>query len=77
MTHTGITILITAGLKNNNIRTNCNTKPANLDIFLRLDDAVAVEETKGVKIGFWHVPRENNAIADRLAKEAAQLGDQE
>ncbi|KAL8860579.1 MAG: hypothetical protein Q9178_002932 [Gyalolechia marmorata] len=63
--------------KNNNLRTNRNTKPANLDLFLRLDDAVAVEETKGVKIGFWHVPREYNAIADRLAKEAAQLGDQE
>ncbi|KAL8910559.1 MAG: hypothetical protein Q9171_004141 [Xanthocarpia ochracea] len=63
--------------KNNNLRTNRNTKPANLDLFLQLDDAIAVEETKGVKIGFWHVPREYNAIADRLAKDAAQLGHQE
>ncbi|KAL8919913.1 MAG: hypothetical protein Q9172_004731 [Xanthocarpia lactea] len=63
--------------KNNNLRTNRNTKPANLDLFLRLDDAIAVEETKGVKIGFWHVPREYNAVADKLAKDAAQLGDQE
>lgn len=45
---------------------------------MRLDEALAVEEAKqDVKIGFWHVPREYNTIADRLAKEAAQLGDPE
>ncbi|KAG6995794.1 hypothetical protein G7Y79_00041g077460 [Physcia stellaris] len=64
--------------KENNLRTNRGTKPANLDLFLRLDEALAVEERKqDVKIGFWHVPREYNKVADRLAKEAAQLGDPE
>lgn len=64
--------------QNNNLRTKRNTKPANLDLFLRLDAALTAEENKqAVKIGFWHVPREYNTLADGLAKDASQLGDPE
>ncbi|KAL8677194.1 MAG: hypothetical protein Q9224_007215 [Gallowayella concinna] len=64
--------------KNNNLRTNRNTKPANLDLFLELDAELTAQETAlPVKIGFWHVPREYNKVADVLAKEAALLGDPE
>ncbi|KAL8915909.1 MAG: hypothetical protein Q9172_006570 [Xanthocarpia lactea] len=53
-------------------------KPANLDLFLALDLTLAANEAKqDVKIGFWHVPREYNTIADRLAKNALLEGDLE
>ncbi|KAL9047111.1 MAG: hypothetical protein Q9206_006898 [Seirophora lacunosa] len=62
--------------KNNNFRTSQNKKPANLDLFQKLDEELAAEESKqNVKIGFWHVPREYNKIADGLAKKAALQGD--
>ena len=64
-------------MKNNKFRNARNVKPANLDLFLQLDAALANEEMKGAKIGFWHVPREYNSMADTLAKQAAQLGDPE
>ncbi|KAL8660085.1 MAG: hypothetical protein Q9226_000077 [Calogaya cf. arnoldii] len=63
--------------KNNKLRNSRNLKPANLDLFLQLDAAQANEELKGVKIGFWYVPREFNRMADALAKQAAQFGDLE
>ncbi|KAL8749891.1 MAG: hypothetical protein Q9184_006623 [Pyrenodesmia sp. 2 TL-2023] len=64
--------------KKNNLRTNRNTKPANLDLFLKLDEKLTAEEGKqNVKIGFWHVPREYNTIADGLAKKASLEGDPE
>lgn len=64
-------------MKNNKFRNNRNVKPGNLDLFLQLDAALTNEEIKGVKIGFWHVRREYNTMADTLAKQAAQLGDLE
>lgn len=64
-------------IKNNKLRNSRNAKPANLDLFLQLDAALSIEEIKGIKVGFWHVPREHNTIADKLAKEAAQFGDTE
>ncbi|KAI4117238.1 MAG: hypothetical protein LQ338_007585 [Usnochroma carphineum] len=64
--------------KNNNLRTNRDTKPSNLDLFLKLDEELTAEETKqDVKIGFWHVRREYNTIADGLAKKAALDGEPE
>ena len=58
------------------MRTGQNKKPANLDLFLRLDKFITSYESKyDVKIGFWHIPREYNHIADGLAKKAAQRGD--
>ncbi|KAL8766430.1 MAG: hypothetical protein Q9209_006806 [Squamulea sp. 1 TL-2023] len=63
------------GIQNKKLRTSRNTKPENLDLFLRLDEALTIEEINtGIKIGFWHVPREYNTVADTLAKKAAQLG---
>ncbi|KAK6363685.1 hypothetical protein TWF730_001105 [Orbilia blumenaviensis] len=48
-------------------------RPANLDLFLSLDRVITEFEEKGLAtISFWHIPREYNKIADRLAKEAAQ-----
>ncbi|KAL8845456.1 MAG: hypothetical protein Q9205_002453 [Flavoplaca limonia] len=64
-------------MKNNRLRNSRNAKPANLDLFLQLDAALIIEEIKGIKVGFWHVPRKHNTIADKLAKEAAQFGDTE
>ena len=63
--------------QNNGFRTNRNTKPANLDLFMKLDAAITIEEEKNINVGFWHVHRVYNTIADKLAKEAAELGDAE
>ena len=53
-------------------------KPTNLDLFLRLDEELAAQEAKkDVTIGFWHISREYNTIADGLAKKAALEGDPE
>ena len=62
-------------MKANKFRTSKGTTPANLDLFLALDAAVASYEAKSIDIAFWHVPREFNKIADGLAKKAAALGD--
>ncbi|KAH9923649.1 ribonuclease H-like domain-containing protein [Fomitopsis serialis] len=59
--------------KLNGMRTYDGRVPANLDLFLRLDQEIAALECqRDVRIGFWHVPRQYNAIADRLAKDAAK-----
>lgn len=58
----------------NDWRTSKGTKPANLDLFLRLDDDISIHESEGISVGFLWVPREVNTIADRLSKEAAQSG---
>lgn len=43
---------------------------------MQLDEILCIElAKKEIAIGFWHVPREYNTIADRLAKEASQNGD--
>ncbi|KAJ7696697.1 ribonuclease H-like domain-containing protein [Mycena rosella] len=55
----------------NNWRTQQGRVPANLDLFQRLDAAVAQYESQGIKIQFFHVRRELNSIADGLAKRAA------
>ncbi|KAI4178187.1 MAG: hypothetical protein L6R41_008508 [Letrouitia leprolyta] len=61
--------------KSNNFRTSQNTKPANLDLFLKLDAALTAEEVaQDVLIGFWHVAREYKKVADALAKKAARDG---
>lgn len=65
-----------ASKQKNNYLTSRNVEPTNLDLFLDLDSVIFHEEAKqDVKIGFWHVPREYNKIADRLAKRAARLGE--
>ncbi|KAK8195637.1 ribonuclease H-like domain-containing protein [Phyllosticta capitalensis] len=55
------------GFKNSSGKT-----PSNLDIFLKIDEKIKeLEEPEDIVIGFWHVPRKYNAVADRLAKFAA------
>ncbi|KAF2110283.1 ribonuclease H-like domain-containing protein [Lophiotrema nucula] len=61
--------------KRNDWCTSKGTTPANLDLFLALDGVMTKHEAKNVKIGFWHIPREHNKLADRLAKAAAVHGD--
>lgn len=62
----------------NGLRINRGTKPANLDLFLKLDAAITTYETRlDLKIGFWHIPREYNTLADILAKEASTQGNPE
>ena len=59
-------------LQNNNWRTKSGKRPSNLDLFFKLDTKITKREIEeDIKIGFWHVPRRLNTIADRLAKEAA------
>lgn len=66
------------GGQRNGLRTNRGTKPANLDLFLKLDAAITTHETgQDLKIGFWHIRREYNTLADALAKEASTQGNPE
>ncbi|KDR79284.1 hypothetical protein GALMADRAFT_93193 [Galerina marginata CBS 339.88] len=51
-------------------RTSGGKKPANLDLFLKLDDLVSSLEQDGIAVGFLHIPREFNQKADELAKRA-------
>ncbi|KAG6849924.1 hypothetical protein H0H93_003635 [Arthromyces matolae] len=46
-------------------------RPANLDLFMKLDDITTEVERSGTVVGFWHISREYNEIADGLAKQAA------
>ncbi|RYN60372.1 hypothetical protein AA0117_g13074 [Alternaria alternata] len=62
--------------RRNDWHTSKGTKPTNLDLFLTLDTVVRAHEANGITIGFWHIPREHNKIADGLAKVAAVCGDQ-
>ncbi|KAF2662515.1 ribonuclease H-like protein [Lophiostoma macrostomum CBS 122681] len=61
--------------KANNWRTSKGKTPVNLDLFVKLDELMTKYEAKGAAIGLWHIPREENRIADRLAKLAAVDGD--
>ncbi|KAF2870201.1 ribonuclease H-like domain-containing protein [Massariosphaeria phaeospora] len=62
--------------RSNNWCTSKGTPAANLDLFLALDSVVTTQEAKNITIGFWHIPRKYNTIADRLAKAAADHGDE-
>ncbi|KAH9829460.1 ribonuclease H-like domain-containing protein [Rhodofomes roseus] len=69
----GITDWLPNKWKPNGMRTFDYRTPANLDLFLTLHrDINNLERQRDVRIGFWHVPRQHNAIADRLAKDAAK-----
>ncbi|KAL9611780.1 MAG: hypothetical protein Q9167_003591 [Letrouitia subvulpina] len=54
-------------------RTASGAKPANLDLFQKIDQIINEGEAqRNIKIGFWHVDRQYNELADSLAKAAAQ-----
>ncbi|KAH9927033.1 hypothetical protein B0H21DRAFT_763703 [Amylocystis lapponica] len=62
------------GWKTNGYRTAQNRRPTNLDLYLKLDqEIIRLEGQHKVKIGFLHVPREFNTIADSLARRAAKI----
>ncbi|KAL8283426.1 hypothetical protein RQP46_005836 [Phenoliferia psychrophenolica] len=50
-------------------KTSSGNTPSNLDLFHQLNKLISEQEAKGIKIGFWHVERRFNSIADKLAKE--------
>lgn len=57
----------------NGMRASDGRTPANLDLFLELDQEItAVEAKHDILVGFWYIPRKYNTIADRLAKDAAK-----
>ncbi|PCH34224.1 ribonuclease H-like protein [Wolfiporia cocos MD-104 SS10] len=48
-------------------------EPANLDLFRKLEAEIMLqEELYAVDVGFWHIKRKYNSMADCLAKAAAQ-----
>jgi len=59
--------------KNNGWRNAKGSRPSNLDLFMQLDALIEEKEHAfGVNVGFWHVERQYNQIADGLAKSAAR-----
>ncbi|KAK0195052.1 ribonuclease H-like domain-containing protein [Armillaria mellea] len=57
--------------KTKGMRTSQGKRPANLDLYLKLDEAVSCVEKEGIDVGFWIIPRELNK-ADELAKKATK-----
>ena len=59
----------------NGFKTTQGRAPDNLDLFLRLDSMIETQEAvHHLKIGFLHIRREYNEVADRHAKHAADVG---
>ncbi|KDR79283.1 hypothetical protein GALMADRAFT_1231813 [Galerina marginata CBS 339.88] len=56
--------------RNRGWRTSEGKKPANLDLFLQLDDLTSGLEQDRILVGFLHIRREFNQKADDLAKRA-------
>ncbi|KAF3197621.1 hypothetical protein TWF679_002907 [Orbilia oligospora] len=60
--------------KENGLKNAKGYEPANLSLFLLLEEDICqVEKKWGIEISFWWVPRGCNMIADELAKDAAKL----
>ncbi|QDS71987.1 hypothetical protein FKW77_001542 [Venturia effusa] len=60
--------------KNQGMRLNNGSVPANLDLFVAIDEQmVELEERFPCVIGFWHIRREFNTLADELAREGAEM----
>ncbi|KAM0746379.1 ribonuclease H-like protein [Meredithblackwellia eburnea MCA 4105] len=56
-------------------KTSSGSTPSNLDLFHKLDDILSKHESNGISIGFWHVARQYNTMADRLAKQGKEIDD--
>jgi ribonuclease HI len=55
------------------LRTAQGKRPSNIDLFLKIDEMVSETEASGkAEVGFWHIPRECNQLADSLAKLAVR-----
>lgn len=57
----------------NNWYTSNGTPVENQDLWRKLFTEIDNWNNEGLKILFWHIPREKNTLADRLAKEATDL----
>lgn len=57
--------------------TSSGQPAVNMDLFLKLEEEIIELEQRGsgpgLEIGFWHIPRRYNAVADSLANKAADL----
>ncbi|KAK0213168.1 hypothetical protein DFS33DRAFT_1248636, partial [Desarmillaria ectypa] len=58
--------------KTKEMRTSQGKRPVNLDIYLKLDEAISSVEKQGIDIGFWLIARELNK-AGGLAKTATRV----
>lgn len=47
--------------------------PANLVIILNFDERIDAYAREGYHVGFKHVPRHRNELADKLSKRAAEM----
>ncbi|KAK4704913.1 hypothetical protein P7C70_g1298, partial [Phenoliferia sp. Uapishka_3] len=66
--------------KRNGWRTSSKKTPSNLDLFHSLNNRLLELEARGAMVGFWHVDREFNSLAERLAEageEKCKLGKDE
>lgn len=61
--------------KKNNWHTNHGAAVKNKDLWILLLKELDRWSEEGMLVLFWLIPREQNALADRLAKEAAHLED--
>ncbi|KAK0437948.1 ribonuclease H-like domain-containing protein [Desarmillaria tabescens] len=59
--------------KRKGMRTSQGKRSANLDLYLKLDEAISFVERKGIDVGFWKIPRELNTNADEVAKMASRV----
>ncbi|KAK8253488.1 ribonuclease H-like domain-containing protein [Phyllosticta capitalensis] len=60
--------------KKNGLKTSSGTTPTNLDLFSRIEWQIEkIADDKKVSVDFCHIPREQNGLADSLAKSAAEM----
>ena len=53
--------------RKNGFMTARKTPVANADLFKKIDQEIDKLNQRGVQVQFWHVPRDQNKMADRLA----------
>ncbi|KAF7298613.1 Ribonuclease H-like protein [Mycena indigotica] len=58
--------------KANNWKNKHGRTPANVDLFQQIEAILLNHKNRSYAIQFYHVPRQFNALADRLAKEGAE-----
>lgn len=59
----------------NGWRTSTGSPVKNRDLWELLLKEISRRQQSGLRIKFWHIPREYNTVADRMAKEAAARDD--
>ncbi|KAG6836908.1 hypothetical protein H0H93_001495 [Arthromyces matolae] len=54
----------------NGLRNLQGKRPANIDLFLKLDQKVKAIEATGLLVGLWNIPKKHNTLANNLARKA-------